>query len=390
MTRSPLVRPLLLPGLARAWRDPHTLQLGTDTARAVLLDLPDPRAARLLDVLDGTRPENAVLTHGRRHGIAAEDTRALLDALHRAGLVVSAAALVPPHLAAGDRGRLAGEAAALALHDRTGAPWTDPHPDLDPDPVAGSEPAAGDASAAGRASASVPVPVTPATRLRRRAAARVVVAGHGRLAAPIAAALACSGVGQVHADVPGVVSPEELPGGPLSDADVGLPRRVAIAAAVERAAPGAATRPVRRGTATFVVQLAHDEPVALVAAGHAQRRQPYLGVALREGTPVIGPLVQPARPPCLHCLDLHRRDRDPAWHLIRPHVGPGAVEPCTVTTLLAAAAYASAEVLAHLDGDRPETVGATVDVTAAGRLRRRTWPPHPACGCARRRARPTA
>ncbi len=381
MTRSPLVRPVLLPGLARAWRDPHTLQLGTDAARAVLLDLPDPRAARLLDVLDGTRPESAVLTHGRRHGIAPEDARAVLDALHRAGLVVSAPALVPPHLPGGHRGRLAGEAAALALHARPGA--------APADPAAGAGPAPGAARAAHPARAPDVVPATPATRLRRRAAARVVVAGHGRLAPPIAVALACSGVGQVHADVPGVVGPQELAGGPLTEADVGLPRRVAIAAAVERAAPGAGTRPVRRGAATFVVQLAHDEPVALVAAGHAQRRQPHLGVALREGTPVIGPLVQPARPPCLHCLDLHRRDRDPAWHLVRPQGGPGAVEPCTATTLLAAAAYASAEVLAHLDGGRPETVGATVDVTAAGRLRRRTWPPHPACGCGRRRAGPT-
>jgi bacteriocin biosynthesis cyclodehydratase domain-containing protein len=367
MTRSPLVRPLLLPGLARAWRDPHTLQLGTDASRAILLDLPDPRAARLLDVLDGTRSESAVLTHGRRHGIAADDTRAVLDSLRRAGLVISAPALVPPHLPGGHHGRLAGEAAALALHARAVAGRADPMP--------GAGPAA-------RAE--------PAARLRRRAAARVVVTGHGRLAAPIAVALACSGVGHVHADVPGVVGPLELPGGPLTDADVGQPRGAAIAAAVERAAPGAGTRPVRRGAATFVVQLAHDEPVALVAAGHAQRRQPHLGVALREGTPVIGPLVRPSRPPCLHCLDLHRRDRDPAWHLVRPHVSPGTIEPCTATTLLAAAAYASAEVLVHLDGGSPETVGATVDVTAAGRQRRRTWPPHPACGCARRRARPTA
>ena len=47
------------PGLPRVWRGPHTLQLGTDPTRAVLIDLPDPRAAELLDLLDGTRPSGS-------------------------------------------------------------------------------------------------------------------------------------------------------------------------------------------------------------------------------------------------------------------------------------------------------------------------------------------
>jgi hypothetical protein len=220
-TRRPLLRPTLLPGLARTWRDPHTLQLGLDPARAVLLDLPDPRAARLLDLLDGTRPERAIVDHARRHGVAADDVRALLDLLHEAGLVLSAPALVPAHLPADTRRRLGGEAAALALS--TAAP---------------------DRRTATPATAGVrPAAVTPATRLRRRAAARVVLAGKGRLAAPIAVTLAAAGVGHVHADVAGTVAPEELAGGPLTGADIGRPRRDAITDAVTRAAPGTGPGP---------------------------------------------------------------------------------------------------------------------------------------------------
>ena len=362
---APVLRPVLLPGLPRVWRDPHTLQLGHDPARALLLDLPDPRAAFLLDLLDGTRSERGILTAARHHGLAAADTRALLAALHAAGLVWGSPTLVPPHLAADTRRRLMSEATALAFSTPPPS-GTGPSPDP-PGSTAGSRCAA----------RGVP---TPATRLRRRAAARVVLGGRGRLAAPIAVLLAGAGVGHVFADVGGTVRPEELGGGPLAGDDVGRGRREAIADAVLRAAPDTLTRPVQRGHATLVVQLAHDEPVALVAAGHAQRRQPYLAVALREGTPVIGPLTVPGRPPCPHCIDLHRRDRDPTAPPVSPAKGP---EPCAATTLLAAAAYVAAEILLFVEGGRPETVGATVDVPRAGRLRRRTWPPHPGCGCAR-------
>ncbi|GAA0802796.1 hypothetical protein Sya03_03620 [Spirilliplanes yamanashiensis] len=447
-----MLRPVLLPGLARTWRDPHTLQLGLDPSRALLLDLPDPRAAVLLDLLDGTRSERAVLTAARHHGLTAADARTLLTALHTAGLVWASPALVPPHLTADTRRRLLSEATALAFH--TPPPGRSvlspaslppspasplPSPASPPNHAAGADrAAAADHAAHGldgpadhdhashglsdtkhrnhadladrdnarhdhaghdraggadrghprrpkapRPAEARSVP-TPATRLRRRAAARVVLAGRGRLAAPIAVLLAAAGVGHVFADVGGSVTPEELAGTPLSGDDVGRPRREAIAEAVGRAAPATVTRPVQRGHATLVVQLGHDEPVALVAAGHAQRRQPYLAVAVQEGTPVVGPLTVPGRTPCLHCIDSHRRDRDPA----APPVGPGSgAEPCAVTTLVAAAAFAVAEILQFVEGGRPETAGATVDVRGAGRLRRRSWPRHPGCGCGAPRGR---
>jgi hypothetical protein len=350
MTRSGLLRPTLLPGLPRVWRGPHTLQLGLDPARAVLIDLPDPGAARILDLLDGARPERVVLAQAVADGVSPDDARALLDALHAAGFLLSAPSLLPASLPDSARQRLTGEAAALALHRRPDGP-------------------------------------SPAQTLRKRAAARVVLTGPGRLAASMAVALAEAGVGHIHPDLPGAVGPAELAGGPLAAADVGRPRAAAVADAIRRTAPETETRTVRRGSASLVVQLGHEQPVSLLAAGHARRRQAHLAVAIREGLAVIGPLVPATGAPCLNCIDLHRRDRDADWPELATRLDGATPEPCGVATLLAATGYATAEALAFLDGGTPGTLGAAVEIAAPGRFRRRTWPPHPACPCARSRRR---
>ncbi|WP_092558230.1 hypothetical protein [Actinoplanes derwentensis] len=352
MNRTPLPRPTLIPGLARVWRDPGELQLGLGPGHAVLLQLPDPRAAGVLDLLDGRSPERLILTRAAQRGIPPDEALALIDLLRRAGLVMPAAALLPPAMPADTRQRLTCEAAALAL------------------------------GSAG------PADPSPAHVLRRRRSARVVVTGRGRLGAPIAVALAEAGVGHVHPDLSGAVGAAEITGSPFGPGDVGSPRRTAVEAAVLRVAPGTAVHPVRQSPASLVIQLTHDEPPALVAAGHASRRQPHLAAVLRDGVAVVGPLVPATGAPCLNCLDLHRRARDEGW---AGAVGlmTDAAEPGAVTTLLAATAYATAQALAFLDGTTPETLGAAVEISAPGRFRRRTWPAHPDCACRRRRHGPT-
>ncbi|MEV6298297.1 hypothetical protein AB0M02_02705 [Actinoplanes sp. NPDC051861] len=349
MTRTPLPRPTLIPGLPRVWRSPGELQIGLDPAHAVLLHLPDPRTAQVLDLLDGNRSERSVLLRAAELGVPPEETRALLDLLHDAGLVLPSAALLPPALSTATRHQLAGEAAAIAL------------------------------DCVSRTSEK------PARILRRRGAARVVISGRGRLGATVAIALAQAGVGNVHPDLSGTVGPDELTGGPLTPADVGSPRRTAVADAILRTAPATDVRGVRRIAASLVVQLAHDEPTALIAAGHAARRQPHLVVAIRDGVAVIGPLVPAGGVPCLNCVDLHRRERDSGWPGALTPPSPDATEPCAVATLLAATAFAAGEALAYLDGRTPETLGAAVEISAPGRFRRRTWPPHAYCDCHRRR-----
>ncbi|MEV6347835.1 hypothetical protein [Actinoplanes sp. NPDC051851] len=339
-----MTRPTLIPGLPRAWRTPVELQLGLDPDHAVRIELADPRTAEVLDLLDGTRPERLVLLDAAERGVPPGDARRLLDTLRDAGLILPAESLLPATLPAAERQRLLGEAAALAIAARVSG---DPH-------------------------------AHPARALRRRRAAQVVLRGRGRLGAPLAVALAEAGVGHVHPDLTGAVGPAELAGGPLRAADVGGARRAAVAAAVARTVPATQVRGTRRMPATLVVQLAHDEPTALIAAAYAARRQPHLALGIRDGAGVVGPLVPATGGPCLYCLDLHRHDRDPDWP------GPPApehAEPCAVATVLAAAAYATAEVLTFLDGGRPATAGAVVEIRAPGQARRRTWTPHPHCSC---------
>lgn len=349
MTR--LLRPVLLPGLARLWRDRHTLQLGLDPGRAVLVEVANPAVVRLLDLLDGSHTEQAVLGHAAHLRVTAEDARTLIDSLRDAGLVVGAHTLLPTTLPEPMRQRLSAEAAALALRG-------------------------GDA------------PATPAQVLRRRAAARVVVTGRGRIAAPVALALAQAGVGHVSPELAGRVEPSDTVGGGLSVTDLRRPKAEAVADAIARTAPGTETGPVRRGTASLVVQAGVDRPPALLAEGFALRRQAHLVLDIRDGTVVVGPLVRPGGTACLNCLDLHRRDRDPAWpDLAAQLAGTPAADACSAPTLIAAAGHAAAEVLAFLDGGTPETVGAATEISSPSQVRRRTWPPHPACRCLRRRRR---
>ncbi|GAB3858706.1 hypothetical protein GCM10029963_58810 [Micromonospora andamanensis] len=179
-------------------------------------------------------------------GARPEHARALLDALRTAGLVVPAHTLVPRDLTGPRRARLAAEAGALAL-------------------------------------ATAQLPGTPAQVLRRRLAARVTITGSGPLGPAIAVALAQAGVGHVHPDLPGPVRPVDLVGTGIAATEIGHPLDAAVRAAVQRAAPGTGTGPLRRPRPDLVVQLGSDRPAALLAAGHAQRRQPHLFVDIREG-----------------------------------------------------------------------------------------------------------
>ena len=175
------MRPTLLPGLRRLWRDRHAVQLGTDPRRAVVLEFADPRLARVLDLLDGSRTEQAVLRDAATLGITEPAAVALLSTLRDGGLAVDAHTLVPPGLPEPVRRGLTTEIAALAL---------------------GRE-------------------VAPAVAIRRRAAAHVLVTGYGRLAVPIAAALAQAGVGHVDTAVSGRTRPSDAAPGGLSPADAG-------------------------------------------------------------------------------------------------------------------------------------------------------------------------
>jgi bacteriocin biosynthesis cyclodehydratase domain-containing protein len=370
------MRPLLLPHVRRLWRDGNTLQLGTDPRLATVLELDNPVTVRVLDLLDGTRTERAVVAAAGEFGISARDAEAMLAALRDGGLIVSDRALLPVGLTDHQRERMAREAGALALTslaERTASP----EPPMDGPACTPGTRVRG--REGGRAS--------PAEMLRRRASARVLVAGHAWLGALVAAALGAAGIGRIDPALDGWTRVDDAMLGGLLPADAHRSRASAAADAVRRVAPEAVVTPLRQGTATFVVRVGSRPGSALATRGVRQRTAPRLDVYLRDGVVVVGPLVRPGGSPCGECLELHRRDRDRAWPALAAQLATGrdVTEACAVTTALAGAAYAVEEVLRHTDGRPVRTVGATVEVAGPGAARRRSWPPHPRCDCSRRR-----
>jgi hypothetical protein len=319
---STLSRPTLIPGLRPLWRHKHAVQLGTDPAQAMVLELPHPAAAKLLDLLDGSRTERVILREMSRIGMSEQDVLAIIGNLSEAGLVVPASSLMPAALAPEQRHRIAREATALALRFRDR-------------------------------------PASPASILRRRQRARVIVAGAGHLARLLTQALLDSGVGTV-----GQVTE---PG----------------ATAQEIAESPAQGRPVR-SAGSFVVQIGAMSRTPLPGVRH---RLPHLALNIRDAVAIVGPLVPASGGPCLICLDLHRTDRDPAWPRLAEQLAEGnpAPPPCAAATALTAAGYAAAEVLAYLDGESPTTIGTTVEIHGTSPWRRRNWTLHPKCDCTRRR-----
>ena len=268
MAVSPVMRPTLLPNLRRLWRDASTVQLGTDPAGAVVLQLRRPELARVLDLLDGARTEPAVLAAGEALGLdPGGGARPRADRCATSGLVVAAHALVPVGLPERVHRRLSVEAAAIAA----AAAHRAPHP--------------GDRGPRRRAAPPVRRP-----RRRRR---------DGPLAAPVAAALlAASGVGHVDPVVDGSPAPPDVLVGGLHADDVGVSGAVATGNAVARFAPGAdpsAARMRRRRP-----RGAHRRPAPARARQRGLRLAglPRLELTVRLGTVLVGPLVRPPARPC--------------------------------------------------------------------------------------------
>jgi bacteriocin biosynthesis cyclodehydratase domain-containing protein len=340
------VRPLLKPGLRRLWRDASTLQIGTDPDRAVVLGGLDPRIAWVVDLLDGTRDEAAITATARRRGLDPDQVRRLVGLLVACGTLDDAATDPAPlaGLSAVERDRLAPDLAALSMRRR------------------GADGGLG------------------ALALRR--AALVEVRGAGRVGATLAVLLAAAGVGAVRVLDPAPTRPGDVSAGGLLAQDVGRARQDAAADAIRRVAPAATAR---GGRPTTLVVLA---PVGTLTSRHADglRGRVHLAASVREGRGVIGPLVLPGASSCLHCHDLHRRDRDPLWPRIAAQLAtdPAGVAPCEAPLAMAVAALGAAQALAHLDGEpTPATLDGTLEVALPDlRVRRRSWQPHPECSCA--------
>jgi hypothetical protein len=223
--------------------------------------------------------------------------------------------------------------------------------------------------------------------LRRRAVAAVGVVGLDRVGAQVATGLALAGVGTLLLDDDRPVTGED-PGAGVTPADRGSPRADVVARVVRESAPR--TRIGRPGgmPPDVVVTVAEEavdtgRGLALLAAD-----VPHLPVVLRAADALVGPFVEPGLSPCLRCLDLHRADADPAWPVVLAQLTAAARAgrtSCAATAALAAVTggIVVAEVLAHLDGERPATRGAQYTIALPRAVPvRESWPAHPAGGCA--------
>ncbi len=341
------MRPLLLPALRRIWRDRTTLQLGLGSAPAVLLCNLPLGADRLLERLDGTADLDTVLAGAEETGLDRESAARLIRELVRAGVVIDSRAVTPLPLSldVAARHRLAGDVASLSL---LGA---------DAGGVLGA-----------------------------RHRCMVGVYGSPRLAVPLAATLAVAGVGRIHVIGRGAVEPGHVAPGGFGADDVGQPRPDAAAAALTRVAPQVDVRPLPPRRPADLVILAGaaagdlDHAARLVAAGI-----PHLAISVRDTIGVVGPLVRPGKSSCLRCADLQRRDRDPAWPVVAAHLAtahPPRAEAQDSALASALAGLGALQALAQLDGQPAQTLDGTLELALPDcLLRRRSWLPHPDCGC---------
>ncbi len=339
------MHPVLHPALSQVWRDTGTLQIGITPGRALVLGGLGPVEIAVLKAMNGLHDLSALRAVAIECGGDAASADRLVDTLLSAGAAVDGPAVPAETEPEQRQRRLEPDRASLALVERTS-----------------------DAGAASMAS---------------RARRRVDVLGSGRVGAAIARLLAAAGIGEVCVDDPAPATPADVCPGGLGPRSTGAPRQRAVDDLIRADLPVPAALP-GAGEPDLVVLApvtGHGRELAqrLLAEGVA-----HLVVQVVEITGIVGPLVLPGISSCVRCHDLHRTDRDPGWPLVldRSAQAPARVTPCDVALAAAVAGLAAMQVLNHLDGFGVAAVDGTIEVSLPHALpRRRTWSPHPACGC---------
>ena len=112
----------------------------------------------------------------------------------------------------------------------------------------------------------------------------------------------------------------------------------------------------------------------------------HLLITESEGAVRLGPFVEPGSTACLRCIDAALGEDDPHRALVveqhAGHRGSGPVAPPHDPALrLIALSMAVVDLAAYVDGDRPITWSATIEVTPDLALARTGWKRHPRCGC---------
>ncbi len=411
------------PALRCVDRDEHTLQIGLHPQRALMLNGLTRPIRQWFDTLDGTRDLAHVLREAVAAGLDEPSARSLLDQLMRQGVIHDAGAPpLPLPLAELDRlrpdldaldlasstpdggretmrrrrqaqvrvygaGRVGAQIVALLAAAGVGTIRViDPEPtrpeDLTPGGLTWSELGLsrqdGAVALARRATSPTPQepthnptpssPSSPPTTSITNRRSRTKDAKPGR--APSTGSTA---------DHPGRI-PDARPGRARSALSGAEPWDPTVDA--KAGGPYLGDRTQRPD----LVILAPVRPLDRVLANELlDLGIPHLLVSAFEGHGCVGPLVLPGQSACLHCLDLARRDGDPAWPIVTARLGgfpPGEIACDAVLASLVAAA-ATGHALAHLEGRDAVVTNGTRDVSPDGNWERRSWVMHPQCRCTR-------
>lgn len=348
------MHPLLHPSLTFVWRDPATLQIGT--APELVIGGLGPVETALLRAMDGHTSIPTLRELATAAG--ADDALAdrMIDLLSSVGAVVDAdqlgetgpAGVVTPGTEAAHQVRAPDQASLGLIHRGYDG---------------------------GRAA------------FARRRQRRVDVVGAGRVGASVARLLASGGIGDVNVDDDALVAPADVsPAGHATDA-IGLARSRSLRATLWSAPD--VPEPLRAAPDLVVLAPTDGAGSAQHTTDLIQTGIPHLLVRVVEVTGVVGPLVVPGTTACLHCLDLHRTDRDPRWPAVLDQLArrSPSVPACDTSLATAVAGLAAGQVLAYLDGYNVTSLGGTLEIQLPyGLPRRRSWQPHPDCPCCHRLA----
>ncbi len=329
----------LAPHLVRAWRGKDQLQIGSSPSTAVVLDGLGPDDRRTLDLLSRGVSMAALDTDARRRGCDPQRRHDLVAALASRRMLVSA-----------DAGTTSTEAVRLRAE---------------------------------RWSWLVDQSSERSAAARQRPGQAVSVIGGTALATPVAAGFVASGVGTVTVVGEGPVTPADVVVGGPATADVGRPLAAAAHEALARLS--ARNSPTVRPRGDLMIVIGRDAHDAAATATWIADDVAHLAILIRDCEIVVGPLVSPGRGPCLHCLDLHHRDKDPQWpHLLPQLRRPDPGRPAAVVPGLGqvAAGLAVLMGLGHLDRSPDPTPGTCATVSLPlGEVTWRLWTPHAGCGC---------
>jgi bacteriocin biosynthesis cyclodehydratase domain-containing protein len=129
------------------------------------------------------------------------------------------------------------------------------------------------------------------------------------------------------------------------------------------------------------------DPDRAVVDDWIRRDLPHLFLTATEGVLRVGPFVAPGQTACLRCIDAHHTEHDPRRALVLQQYAEalqprdGLPEPVPADLLDLAVGYAVRDLVNWVDGKRPATWSATVQIDGRLELARTPWPRHPGCGC---------